>query len=145
MKYLNFAIVILTAKLFFAFSSANAETVNPASNVTADTANTPGTIVLRDSSTGATNITVQSGAIDTAKLATDSVIAAKILNATIDSSKLATGSVDTNRIGVDAVTTAKILNASVNTAKISTATNDSGKILASCGGQAMWRVGGTCP
>lgn len=55
------------------------------------------------------------------------------------------GDIDTDKIGTDAVTTAKILNASVNTAKISTATNDSGKILASCGGQAMWRTGGTCP
>lgn len=111
MKYLLLALVIVGAVAFVGY----AETVNPASNVTADTANTNGTIVLRHSTTGVANITLQASAIDTAKIA------------------------------ADAVTTANIMNASVNTAKISTATNDSGKILASCGGLAVWRVGGTCP
>lgn len=55
-----------------------AVTVNPASNVTADTANTPGTLVLRDPSTGATSVTLQSSAIDTAKIAVGSIGTSKL-------------------------------------------------------------------
>lgn len=144
---------------------AGASTVNPASNVTADSANTPGTIVLRDAATGSADITLAAGNVDTAKIAADAVTAVKILNGVIDSSKLAAGSVDTGRLGTDSVTAASILNgtistadiansavdtnkiaaSAVNTSKIGTPTNDSGKILASCGGTAMWRIGGTCP
>lgn len=58
---------------------------------------------------------------------------------------LASSAVGTAKLATDSVTNAAILNASVDTPKISTVVGDSGKILASCGGVAMWRTGGTCP
>lgn len=59
------------------------------------------------------------GSITTAKLASDSVIAAKIL----------TGSVTTNKLASDAVTEAKILTASVTTSKLATDAVSADKIL----------------
>ena len=101
-------------------------TANPASNVSADSAATPFTLPYRDS-TGAFDMI--SGAIDTAKLGTDSVTSVKILNATIDSSKMATASIDTNRLATDSVTTAKLINSAVDTAKIAAASIDTSKLL----------------
>jgi hypothetical protein len=82
--------------------------------------------------------TLVSGAIDTGKLATDSVTGDKILAGTIGTSKLASGvivngdvtagAIDTTKLASDAVTTAKILDANVTTGKLATGAVDTGKI-----------------
>ena len=86
MKVLLAAAVVLSL-----YAMSYAETVNPASNVSADTDNTPGTIVLRHSSTGIANITVAAGNIDTAKIAAGAVDTSKLnfVNvSTVDSGKI---------------------------------------------------------
>ncbi len=82
--------------------------------------------------------TLVSGAIDTGKLATDSVSNDKVLNGAIDTEKIAEdavttgkvidGAIDTNKIGSDAVTSEKILSGAVDTEKLGTASVTTAKI-----------------
>ncbi|MEK7858737.1 MAG: hypothetical protein AAB320_06300, partial [Elusimicrobiota bacterium] len=75
---------------------------------------------------------IAAGAVETGKLAADSVTGVKILNATIDTAKLnatiqaqlalagtvSAGAIDTGKLAADSVTGAKILNATIDTAKL---------------------------
>ena len=85
------------------------------------------------------SITLAAASVDTAKLATDAVTTAKVLNGAIDSNKLASGSViaakigtsavETAKLGSDSVTTAKLLNSAVDTAKLGADSVTGAKIL----------------
>ena len=87
---------------------------------------------------------VDSDSVDTTKLKTDSVTAAKVINAAISTNKLAEDSVTaakvlnlaigTNKLAADAVTEAKILNGVVGTTKIASGAVGSGKLSADIGG-----------
>ncbi|MBI5202686.1 MAG: hypothetical protein HY925_13930 [Elusimicrobia bacterium] len=68
-------------------------------------------------------------AVDTAKLAADSVQTSKLMTDAVDSGKILNGAVQTAKIKADSVDFSKILNAAVGTAKIAPDAVDSSKIL----------------
>jgi len=73
--------------------------------------------------------TVANGAINAAKLASDAVTTAKILDSNVTAGKLASDAVTTAKILDDAVTTVKILNANVTAAKLASDAVTTAKIL----------------
>ncbi len=110
--------------LFASYQNLWAVTVNPASQVTADSANTALTIPYRDASgnfaagtitatlTGtATTVTalaidstkLNRAAVDSEKILERSITGAKLVNSTVDTTKLATRSVDTGKLNFNPV------------------------------------------
>lgn len=86
--------ILIGWTVFLGFSvMAHAATVNPASNVTADSDNTAGTIVYRHPSTGVIDVTLSAGNVDTAKIA----------NGSINTDKIAPGAINTNKLGLGLV------------------------------------------
>ena len=68
--------------------------------------------------TGATSLTIASGAVTTAKIADDAVTAAKIAAGAIGQTEIATGGVDATELATDAVRAVKIQDGAVISSKI---------------------------
>ena len=87
-----------------------------------------------------TVFTIDSGVVDSNKLASNSVISTKILNGAVDSNKLATnsvitdkilnGAVDSNKLASNSVISTKILNGAVDSNKLATNSVTNDKIVA---------------
>ncbi len=107
MKILNLLMAMGIVGLAARYMPAFADTAPLAFGVTADSANTPNTVVYRDAS-GNTSVTVQAGAIDTSKIGA----------AAVTTAKLADGAVDTAKLGTSAVTAIKIAAGAVDTGKL---------------------------
>lgn len=114
---------------------AYSESVNPASNVIADSNATAETIIYRDSSNASTlhtltvsnSITVPAGSIDTTKI-TGTFIASDLASDSVDSFKIASDSVWTGEIKDGQVALADLASNSVDSNKIIDGTIYSGDI-----------------
>lgn len=122
---------------------ATSETVNPASNVTADSDATAGTVLYRNSSNATTvntftaaTLTVTSGAtlpagdIVTADLADGAVTSPKVAENTITSGKIIDLQVTSADLAANSVNTEKIVNLTVTSADLAANSVDSEKIYA---------------
>ena len=76
----------------------------------------------------ARTVSIKDLGVTAGKLAADSVITAKILNANVTTAKIADANVTAAKLAADSVVTAKILNANVTTAKIADANVTTDKI-----------------